>query len=348
MEITSKYVAFADNDLVVERGCLAKLIACAEETGAGLVCPLYIEAGGGREPAIHMAGGVFHWADPPERGLERESHRLEKQPIVAAASLPREKVDFTEYHYLLGRSDLLRRPGAISDDVLLMHEHIDLGLFAREQGVDVVFEPTARVTYVAFEPRALAEIAFFRRRWDVEACRRSTVAFATRWPRSDPDSLIAGSTSYAASRLREVELRRPDSARGDLDACMQPAELAQSRYALREQAIARGYAEGPVRALETACDLATLRSTASTGRTGGRFSATRSGPPARWCATTCRRPSCRPACCTRPSRTGRTGSRMTSSPGCSGGRRRRDGGARAAGRPRLPCQGRRRPRRART
>jgi GT2 family glycosyltransferase len=257
-EIATKYVAFADNDLVVERGCLAKLVACAEETGAGLVCPLYIEAGGGREPAIHMAGGQFHWAEPPERGLVRESHRLEKQPLAAAAGLAREKVDFTEYHYVLGRTDLLRRPGAISDDVLLMHEHIDLGLYAREQGVDVVFEPAARVTYVAFEPRPLADIAFYRRRWDVEACRQSTLAFAARWPRVDPDGLIEGSTAYAASRLREVDLRRPDAASADLDDPILPAELAQSRYALREQALARGYAEGQVRALETACDLATL------------------------------------------------------------------------------------------
>jgi GT2 family glycosyltransferase len=257
-QIATKYVAFADNDLVVERGCLAKLVACAEETGAGLVCPLYIQAGGGREPSIHMAGGAFHWAEPPQQGLVRESHRLEQQPLSAAVGLVREKVDFTEYHYVLGRTDLLSRPGAISDDVLLMHEHIDLGLFAREQGADVIFEPSARVTYVAFEPRPLGDIAFYRRRWDVEACRRSTLAFAARWPRVDPDGLIEGSTSYAASRLREVELRLPNSAGGDLDAPMQASELAQSRYALREQAIARGYAQGQVLALETACDLATL------------------------------------------------------------------------------------------
>jgi hypothetical protein len=256
--IETKYVAFADNDLLVERGCLEKLLACAEETGAGLVCPLYIQAGGGREPTIHMAGGVFHWAEPPERGLERESHRLEQQPLAAAETLAREKVDFTEYHYVLGRRDLLSRAGAISDDVLLMHEHIDLGLYAREQGIDVVFEPSARVTYVAFEPRALGDIAFFRRRWDVEACRESTLAFVARWPRADPDSLIAGSVDYAASRLTEVELGRLGSASDDLADQMRPGELAQSRYALRAQAQARGYAEGELRALETACDLATL------------------------------------------------------------------------------------------
>jgi hypothetical protein len=257
-DISTKYVAFADNDILVERGCLERLLACAEETGAGMVCPLYVEAGGGRPPRIHMAGGVFYWAEPPERGLIGEGHRHKYEPLESATALAREKVDFPEYHYLLGRLDLLSQAGAISDEVLLVHEHLDLALFARAKGMDVVLEPSARVTYAAFEPRALADIDFFRRRWDVETCNRSLVAFAAKWPTPDPDALIARKLPYAASRLREVEIRRQGETADDLDLPMQPSELAQSRYALREQALARGYPEGEVHSLETACDLATL------------------------------------------------------------------------------------------
>jgi GT2 family glycosyltransferase len=256
-EINTKYVVFADNDILVEQGCLDKLVACAEQTGAGLVCPLYVEAGGGRPPRIHMAGGAFHWAEPPERGLIGESHRLQYQPLESANALTREKVDFPEYHYLLGRRDLLSHPGAISDEITLVHEHLDLALFAREQGMDVVLEPSARVTYAASEPRALADIGFYRHRWDVEACHRSLTAFAAKWSAPDPEALIARKRSYAASRLREVEIRRHRAA-DDLDAPMQPPELAQSRYALREQALARDYAEAEVQWLERGCDLATL------------------------------------------------------------------------------------------
>ena len=255
-EIGTKYVAFADNDIFVEPGCLEKLVACAEETGAGLVCPLYAEAGGGRPPRIHMAGGVFRWAEPPERGVIGERHRLQYKPLADANALSREKVDFPEYHYLLGRRDLLSQPSAISDEITLVDEHLDLALFAREHGMDVMFEPSARITYAASVPRVLADIAFYRRRWDVEACCRSHAAFAAKWS-PNPDARIAGKRAYAASRLREVEIRRRDAA-DDLDAPMQPTELAQSRYALREQALARGYVAAEVQWFEKGCDLATL------------------------------------------------------------------------------------------
>ena len=257
-EIKTKYVVFVDNDVLVEPGCLKAVVACAEETGAALVCPLYIQTGGGRAPTIHMAGGLFYWSDPPERRLIAEGHRFADEPVERAAALTREKVDYTEYHYVLGRMDLLGRPGAVSDDVLLVNEHLDLALFAREQGVDVVLEPAARVSYVAFEPRPLADLAFYRRRWAVDACQDSLSAFMRRWPMVDAESVIGPMVSYAAGRLQEVELRRLAPAAADLAEAMTRPELAQSRFALREQALTRGYVEDDVRDIERACDFATL------------------------------------------------------------------------------------------
>jgi glycosyltransferase involved in cell wall biosynthesis len=254
-QIKTRYVAFVDNDTLVEPGCLERLVACAEETGAGLVCPLYIQAGGGRTPTIHMAGGEFGWAG--ER-LIYEAHRLEHVAVEAADEMAREPVDFTEYHYVLGRIELLSRPGAISDDVLLVHEHLDLGLYAREQGAVVMIEPAARVSYIAFEPRPLSDIAFFRERWDVAACERSLAAFGRRWPMADRAALIDSMKGYAAGRLMEADLCREGRRAADLDRPMDRGELAQSRFALREQAIERGYRAEEVRGLEKACDLATL------------------------------------------------------------------------------------------
>jgi hypothetical protein len=54
------------------------------------------------------------------------------------------------------------------------------------------------------------------------------------------------------------ELRRSGSAGTDLALPMKREELAQSRFALREQAQGRGYTAGEVRRIETACNLATL------------------------------------------------------------------------------------------
>jgi glycosyltransferase involved in cell wall biosynthesis len=257
-EVRTKYVAFADNDIVVEPGCLQALVACAEETGAGLISPLYVQAGGGRTPTIHMAGGIFEWSDAREPRLVGASHRGSGQPLEAAAVLRREQVDFTEYHYVLARMDLVRRSDAISEDVLLIHEHLDLALFARELGVPVLFEPSARVTYMAFEPRPLSDTAFYRRRWDVSGCDASLAAFARRWPFADSGAVIESLASYAAERLQEVSVRRLGSDGADLAAPMRRAELAQSRFDLREQAIDRGYSDDEVRGFESACDLATF------------------------------------------------------------------------------------------
>ncbi len=257
-EVSTKYVVFIDNDTLVERGCLEKLVACAEETGAGLVCPLYLQAGGGQADTIHMAGGQFFWSEPPHRRLIGEAHRLAGESPERVIAMQREKVDYTEYHCVLARMDLLNRPGAISDEVLLVHEHLDLALFAREQGMNVLFEPAARVTYVAFAPRPLLDVDFYRRRWDSEACDRSLDAFARRWPVAERAGFIDPMRDYAAGRLAEVELRRPGPGGTDLAEPMQRQELAQSRYGLREQAIGRGYSDEDVRGLESACDLATL------------------------------------------------------------------------------------------
>src|ERR1700712_751134 len=95
-DVKTKYVACVDNDILVERGCLKTLIDCAEETGAGLVCPLYVQTGGGRPATIHMAGGEFTWSDGDKGELIGEHHRLVGAPVAAASALKRAKADYTE------------------------------------------------------------------------------------------------------------------------------------------------------------------------------------------------------------------------------------------------------------
>jgi glycosyltransferase involved in cell wall biosynthesis len=257
-EVRTKYVAFVDNDVLVDRGCLEKLVACAEETGAAMVCPLYLQAGGGLEPTIHMAGGVHSWSDGPGSDLIGDAHRLEGAPMAHAATLRRERIDYGEYHYILVRMDLLARSGAISDEVLLVHEHIDLALFARQQGMDVVLEPAARIVHVCFEPRQLMDVEFFRRRWDPEACEQSLHAFGRKWLKPDRLGAIEPTFGYAERRLREVSVHRNGALGVEAATSMRPGELAQTRCAFREQALHRGYSDGEIRAFEQFCDGATL------------------------------------------------------------------------------------------
>ena len=252
--VKTPYVFFVDNDVLVEPGCIGKLLACAEQTGAGIVGPLYLYPGdGGR--AIHMAGGVLE-RDAAGR-ITRETHHLLGEPASAANSLSACPVDYVEYHCLLARTDLLRRPGVISDDVLAVLEHVDLGLAAREAGAEVWLEPAARVELMIISPPRLLDLAFQQRRWNEADCEADIAAFTRRWPVADVEAFAADNRGFRRQRSdRASPLRTSDA--DDRERPMAVAELAQTRTALREQALARGYPDATVRQLEAACDVATL------------------------------------------------------------------------------------------
>jgi glycosyltransferase involved in cell wall biosynthesis len=72
--VDSDYVVFVDNDVIVEPGWLEALIACADETGAGAVGPLYLIGGGDAPTRVHMAGGTLEWIDTPTGRVLRELH----------------------------------------------------------------------------------------------------------------------------------------------------------------------------------------------------------------------------------------------------------------------------------
>jgi hypothetical protein len=253
-QVETPYVLFIDNDVLPEPGCIGRLVACAEETGAGVVGPLYVYAAHGRRE-IHMAGGELV-RDGSGR-IVSEHHRLMGEPVAAAETLARQPADFVEYHCVLVRTELARRPGVISDDVLLVHEHIDLALAAREAGYEVWTEPSARVELVQLSPPRLLDLAFQQHRWDETACEASLAAFARRWPIADHNAFFGSNRFFRQSRAGLAQpFHRPGGEA--LDRPMAAGELAQTRTALREQAQARVYAASVIRQLEAACDLATL------------------------------------------------------------------------------------------
>ena len=57
-----KHLVFVDNDIFVEPGWLASLTKCAEDTGAGVVGPLYLK-GEPDGPLVHCAGGSIEFVE---------------------------------------------------------------------------------------------------------------------------------------------------------------------------------------------------------------------------------------------------------------------------------------------
>ena len=241
--LDTDYVVFIDNDVQVEDGWLESLVACADETGAGIVGPLYLQAGAGRPATIHMAGGKLT-ETPAEGGRVLDARHLlvDADPVQVAGELARRPCDFVEYHCMLIRCDLLR-DGALLDPALLcVHEHIDTALSAGQRGYRVFIEPSARVAYLAFEGYLLDDLPLFRERWSVAAAEASIGAFSRKWGVVDDERSFGIMRAFVRGHAREVDpVRVASAARADRSETMRREELRQTRSDLLDLAAERGY-----------------------------------------------------------------------------------------------------------
>jgi hypothetical protein len=241
--IDTDYVVFVDNDVQVEEGWLDALVACADETGAGAVGPLYLIGDGAGPASIHMAGGRLTESRDGEGRTLQETHVLaDADPREVAHKLVRAPCDFLEYHCMLIRSDLLRDGALLDPRIRCVHEHIDTAFAVQQRGYSSFFEPAARVTYLGFADYMLDDLPLFRARWSVGEAEASIGAFCRKWNVIDDDRSFgdvryfvrvhtARSDPIRPSRLSEPDLRVP----------MRRDELRQTRSDLLDLARERGY-----------------------------------------------------------------------------------------------------------
>jgi GT2 family glycosyltransferase len=241
--VETPYLVFIDNDLVVERGWLGKLVAAAEETGAALVGPLYLTSDGVGEPRIHMAGGTLTRVETEAGVALHERHELLNAPVAEGAQLKRAPCDFVEYHCVLARTDFLRRAGALSEDIVCVHEHIDIALDAKAMGLPVIFEPAAVITQHAYAPYTLADLPFHRWRWRREAAESSLVAFCRKWNLIDDDQSMRGIRGFVDSITSGVDPLVPRLERSRPRQPIGPDDVKQSLYGLLTQVFAQGYTQ---------------------------------------------------------------------------------------------------------
>lgn len=252
------YVVFVDNDVDVSPGWLDALVACADETGAGIVGPLYLWGDGLGEPRIHMAGGRLVERAVPGGCTFDESHQMLDADLAAnEPALVRSRCGFLEYHCMLVRTALLREPGVVDGQMRAVHEHIDLCLEARKRGYETWYEPRARVTYLAFAEYTLEDLAVVRARWAEAEVERSIARFCARQACVDDVEAFAGVRRFARTHVADIDPLR-DALRVDRAAPMRAHELAQTRSALLDQALAAGYDAAALRWLDEAWRLAQL------------------------------------------------------------------------------------------
>lgn len=243
-EITTPYAAFVDNDLVVAPGWLDKLVECAEQTGAGIVGPLYLWGKDGRSDLIHMAGGDLVIEDENGRRVMRESHRHFKAHLAdLERELVRERCGFAEFHCMLMRREVFSAPDIFDPEIFCVHEHIHASLVASKLGYDTWLEPAARVNYLAFSPWCIGDIPRFRRRWSLAAAERSLRRFRQRWNVIDDERSMGGVRGFLHTHLSHVDPVDPRQLAADTrNREMQTTDLQQTLAGLLWLAQRNGYA----------------------------------------------------------------------------------------------------------
>jgi hypothetical protein len=241
-QVDTDYVVFIDNDVQVEAGWLETLIACADESGGGVVGPLYLIGDGKSAPRVHMAGGDTVQRETATGTVLEETHRhLNSDPALVTGSLARRECDFVEYHCLLVRGDLVRDGSAFDPDIVCVHEHIDLSLTAKQRGYVTVSEPKARVTYLGLAEWSCDEVAFRRRRWSWDAAQASIAAFCRKWRIADDDRSFGPVRKFLRIHIAAVDpFRAGVTGEAELAQPMALRDVPQSRSALLDLALARG------------------------------------------------------------------------------------------------------------
>ncbi len=206
--VTTKYVCFIDNDVLVTRGWIETLVATAERTGAGIVFPLYL-MGEFEADRIHMAGGKNHLSEQDGQIAYNEEHLFANAPASRiVGSLQGGDSDFGEFHCMLLSMAMLREVGPLDEAYLQVNEHIDIAMMARQANYRVIFEPKSVVSYVyanEHSPYWLCDIEPFRRRWSHELAARDVAHLSSKWKLRSLQSM----TSFLNRQIGSMELVHP-------------------------------------------------------------------------------------------------------------------------------------------
>ncbi len=205
-EVTTPYVVFLDNDVVLSPGCLEKLLAAAEAQGAWVVGPTYL-IGNPKDEIIHMAGGEIHFIEKDGKRRFHEVLRFMDRPMSEVrGELKSEATELLEFHCLLVRTDAFDRIGPLDEDMKSHLDNVDFCLSIAKAGGWFFYEPASVACYVAPPPFAPSDYAHFLQRWSDERTRDTINHFAQKWGVESDDPWLPHLARWA-TRWRERALR---------------------------------------------------------------------------------------------------------------------------------------------
>jgi GT2 family glycosyltransferase len=210
--VSTEYVVFLENDVLVEPGWLESLVTCADETGAAIVGPLTL-FGEPERGFCHTLGGDFTYHEDGDALTLAENHRLSSVDLAAKlVALRRSRCDFVEFHCLLARRRLFDRIGPLDEAIISAVENIDLCLHARRLGESVYVEPASMVSILGSQPFLLGETEFWALRWSEEWYASTLQRFAEKWRLPADSSFLQDYWSHfhryrETGRLPRAEVR---------------------------------------------------------------------------------------------------------------------------------------------
>ena len=204
-QVKTKYMVFVDNDVHVTPGWLKKLINCAEEESAAVVCPL-VCIGKDLHSKIHLAGGetkiYLEVKNNTSRRKVYEKHYFVNRSLADVQSqLQRKQCEFAEFHCLLVRTDLFEKTGLLDEKLLSTREHTDFSLNVTNAREKIYCEPASVTTYVPDSGFELSDLPYFMLRWSDAWEIASLKHFRKKWDVSKKDK-------YFKKRYKRLGYRR--------------------------------------------------------------------------------------------------------------------------------------------
>ena len=132
LEKMADYIFLLNNDAILEKNTLSKLVGIAERKKAGIFSPLIYD----RENRIWFAGGKIKWLKM--KTVHKSQAAKDTKPYLT---------DYISGCAMLIKKEVFKKIGLFSEDYFLYYEDADFCIRAKKNGFECMVVPSAKTTH---------------------------------------------------------------------------------------------------------------------------------------------------------------------------------------------------------
>ena len=202
--VNSKYVAFMCTSTLVTPGWLQALIACAEETGAWAVEPVYC-IGSMENPIVYSAAPELAIIDDAAGRRLHETTPLLRTPLAdVRSSLKRMPAGYAKFECALVRTDAVTRLHAFDEAYTWFQDARDFSLRIQQSGGAIYSEPDAAVLVLDHPRITWSDLPLYFLRWSDAWLQPSMDHFSRVWNIRIDDDVLQGNTRFRNAQRRKL------------------------------------------------------------------------------------------------------------------------------------------------